>query len=220
MKLQDRVAIVTGGAQGIGQAVAQKLADEGATIVVADANGTGAEKAAADLAGALGLQVDVSQPGEVQAMVDETVGRFGRLDVLVNNAAITGGAFAAWDEIDFVEWRRIMAVNLDGIFLTVKAAERPMRAAGYGRIVNMASNSVLAAPPDLAHYVASKGGVLAFTRVLARELGAHGITVNAVAPGLTATEGVLASGRTETFEIGNPSFATCVGSRPIRTRSQ
>jgi pyridoxal 4-dehydrogenase len=196
-KLDNRVAIVTGAAQGIGKAIADKLADEGATVVVADINGEGAEQAAP--AGGAGLQVDVSSEADVRRMVDETLSRFGKLDVLVNDAAIV--PFKAWDEIDFAEWRRIMAVNLDGVFLTCHHASKPMREAGYGRIVNIASNVILAGTPNLAHYVASKGGVFAFTRALARELGKDGVTVNAVAPGLTETEGVMASPHREAFEF-------------------
>src|SRR3954471_9114913 len=199
MKLQDRVAIVTGSAQGIGRAVAQKLTDEGAKVVLADINGAGAEKAASELPGALGLTVDVSKANDVQRMVDETLNRHGKVDVLVNVAAIV--PFTAWDDITFEEWRRIMSVNLDGVFLTIKAVEVPMREAGYGRIVNIASNVILAGTPNLAHYVASKGGIFAFTRALARELGPHGITVNSVAPGLTETEGVLASKHAEAFDF-------------------
>ena len=157
MKLQDRVAIVTGAAQGIGRAVAEKLAEEGATVVLADINGAGAEAAAAAIPGALGVAADVSSAGDVQRMVDETVKAHGKVDVLVNVAAIV--PFTAWDDITFEEWRRIMSVNLDGVFLTIKAVEKPMREAGYGRIVNIASNVILAGTPNLAHYVASKGGV-------------------------------------------------------------
>ena len=196
-KLDGRVAIVTGAAQGIGKAVADKLADEGATVVVADVNGEGAEAAAP--AGGRAMQVDVSNEEDVERMVDETLADYGKLDVLVNNAAIV--PFTAWDDIDFDEWRRIMAVNLDGCFLCCHYGHRPMREAGYGRIVNLASNVVLAGTPNLAHYVASKGGVFAFTRALARELGPHGITVNSVAPGLTETEGVMAGGHAASFDF-------------------
>ena len=194
-KLDGRVAIVTGGGQGIGKAIADKLAEEGASVVVADVKG--AEAAAPE--GGLGLEVDVSKEEDVKRMVDETVGAYGKLDVLVNNAAIV--PFTAWDDIDFAEWRRIMSVNLDGTFLACHYGHKPMREAGYGRIVNLASNVVLAGTPNLAHYVASKGGILGFTRALAREIGQYGITVNAVAPGLTATEGVMASPHKEAFEF-------------------
>ena len=196
-KLDGRVAIVTGAAQGIGRAIADKLAQEGASVAVADVNAAGAEAAAPE--GGIGLGVDVSSEEDVTRMVADTLGHFGRLDVLVNNAAIV--PFVAWDDVDFAEWRRIMSVNLDGTFLCCHHAYGPMREAGYGRIVNICSNVVLAGTPNLAHYVASKGGILGFTRALAREIGKHGITVNAVAPGLTETEGVMASPHAEAFEF-------------------
>jgi pyridoxal 4-dehydrogenase len=197
MKLKDRVAIVTGAAQGIGQAIADKLAQEGATVVVADLHGDAAEQAAPE--GGAGIRCDVSSPDDVKALVAETLSRFGKLDVLVNNAGIV--PFTAWDDVTFDEWRRIMSTNLDGVYLTCREAYFPMREAGYGRIVNIASNVVLAGTPNLAHYVASKGGIMAFTRALAREIGKHGITVNAVAPGLTETEGVMASPHAEAFKF-------------------
>jgi NAD(P)-dependent dehydrogenase (short-subunit alcohol dehydrogenase family) len=199
MKLKDRIAIVTGGAQGIGRAIADKLAAEGATVVVADLNGAGAEAAAAALPGAVGLQADVSNPADVTRIVDETVRRFGKLDVLVNNAAIV--PFTAWDDIDFAEWRRILAVNLDGVFLTCRAASDAMRKQSYGRIVNIASNTLVAGTPNMAAYVAAKGGVFGFTRALATELGKYGITVNSVSPGLTDTEGVQASPHAGAFDF-------------------
>jgi NAD(P)-dependent dehydrogenase (short-subunit alcohol dehydrogenase family) len=199
MKLKDRVAIVTGGAQGIGRAIAEKLAAEGATVVIADINGAGAEEAAAAILGAVGLQADVSSPADVGRIVDETVGRFGKLDILVNNAAIV--PFTAWDDIDFAEWRRIMAVNLDGVFLACRAASDAMRKNDYGRIVNIASNTVVAGTPNMAAYVAAKGGVFGFTRALATELGKYGITVNTVSPGLTETEGVMASPHAAAFDF-------------------
>jgi pyridoxal 4-dehydrogenase len=196
-KLDGRVAVVTGAAQGIGKAIADKLADEGASVVAADVNAAGADAAAPE--GGLGMGVDVSSEADVKRMVADTLEHFGRLDALVNNAAIV--PFTAWDDIDFAEWRRIMSVNLDGTFLCCHHAYPVMREAGYGRIVNISSNVVLAGTPNLAHYVASKGGVLGFTRALAREIGKYGITVNAVAPGLTETEGVLASPHAEAFEF-------------------
>ncbi len=186
-KLDNRIAIVTGAAQGIGKAVADKLADEGATVV------------GADIQDGTTITVDVSHEDNVKRMVDDTVAEHGKLDVLVNVAAIV--PFTEWDDIDFAEWRRIMSVNLDGTFLTNHYAQKAMREGGYGRIVNIASNVILAGTPNLAHYVASKGGVFAFTRALAREIGKYGITVNAVAPGLTETEGVMASPHKDAFEF-------------------
>jgi NAD(P)-dependent dehydrogenase (short-subunit alcohol dehydrogenase family) len=199
MMLKDRVAIVTGGAQGIGRAIVDKFSKEGAAVVVADINGAGATAAAAAQPNAIGLTVDVSDPAAVDGMIAAAVERLGRLDVLVNNAAIV--PFTAWDDIDFAEWRRIMAVNLDGVFLTCRAASHEMRKAGYGRIVNIVSNVIVAGTPNLAHYVAAKGGVFGFTRARATELGKYGITVNSVAPGLTETEGVMASRHAEAFDF-------------------
>ena len=198
MKLEGRVALVTGGARGLGRAIAEKLAAEGAAVVVADVDGEGAARAASELRTALGLRTDVSVEADVREMVSATVARFGRVDVLVNNAALI--PWVAFEEIDLAEWRRITAVNLDGVFLACRAVLGPMRAAGYGRIVNIASTVVLTGTPCCAHYVASKGGVLALTRALATEVGKDGITVNAVAPGLTRTEGTLETRHSDFYD--------------------
>jgi pyridoxal 4-dehydrogenase len=197
MKLTDRVAIVTGAAQGIGRAIAEKLDAEGATVVIADLNLEGAEQAASTLDNGDAVEVDVSSEQSVTAMVDRVLADHGRVDALVNNAAIV--PFIAWDDVDLDHWRTIMSVNLDGPFMAIKAVEKPMREAGYGRIVNIASNTILAGTPNMAAYVAAKGGILGMTRSLATELGKHGITVNAVAPGLTESEGVKASPHNEAF---------------------
>ena len=199
MKHQDRVAIVTGSAQGIGASIARKLSAEGAAVVIADINAKGAAKVADSLPNALAVTVDTSSEDQVGALVEATMERFGKVDVLVNNAAIV--PFTKWDDIDFAEWRRIMSVNLDGVFLTSRAVYPHMRKADFGRIVNIASNVFVAGTPNLAHYVAAKGGVVGFTRALATELGRYGITVNAVAPGLTETEGTLASPHAEAFDF-------------------
>jgi pyridoxal 4-dehydrogenase len=197
MKLKDRVAIVTGAAQGIGRAIAEKLDSEGATVVVADLNRPGAEEAAATLEHGSAVEVDVSDKGSVDAMVNATVDAHGKLDVLVNNAAIV--PFQPWEDVDSDHWNRIIATNLTGVYLCCRAAYGPMKDAGYGRITNIASNTFLAGTPNMAAYVAAKGGVIGFTRALATEAGPHGITVNAVAPGLTATEGVMESPHAEAF---------------------
>jgi pyridoxal 4-dehydrogenase len=197
MKLKDRVAIVTGAAQGIGRAIAEKLDSEGATVVIADLNAEGAEEAAAALERGSALEVDVSDKASVDAMVKATVDQHGKVDTIVNNAAIV--PFQAWDDVDLEHWNRIIGTNLTGVYLCCRAAYEPMREAGYGRITNIASNTVLAGTPNMAAYVAAKGGVWGFTRALATEVGGHGITVNAVAPGLTASDGVLASPHADAF---------------------
>jgi pyridoxal 4-dehydrogenase len=198
MKLENRVAIVTGAGQGIGRAIAEKLSQEGASVVVADINTDTATKTAADIGG-LAHTVDVSNEEQVARLVNATIGNYGKVDILVNDAAIV--PFTPWDDLDFAEWRRIMSVNLDGVYLTSRAVYPHMKEADYGRIVNIASNVIVAGTPNMAHYVASKGGVFGFTRALATELGRHGITVNAVAPGLTASEGVLAGPHAEAFDF-------------------
>jgi pyridoxal 4-dehydrogenase len=198
MKLEGRVAIVTGAGQGIGRAIAGKLREEGARVVVADKNPETASKAAADIGGVAHV-ADVSDPDQVAALAAAAVDRFGTVDILVNDAAIV--PFLPWEDLDFAEWRRVMSVNIDGVFLACKAVYPHMKRAGYGRIVNIASNVVVAGTPNMAHYVAAKGAVLAFTRSLATEVGRHGITVNAVAPGLTASEGVLASPHAGAFDF-------------------
>jgi pyridoxal 4-dehydrogenase len=209
MKLEGRVAIVTGAGQGIGRAIAEKLRAEGASVVVADKNAETAEKTAAEIGGTAHV-TDVSDPDQVSALVAAAASQFGRIDILVNDAAIV--PFVPWEELDFAEWRRVMAVNIDGVFLMCKAVYPHMKQAGYGRIVNIASNVVTAGTPNMAHYVSSKGAVFAFTRSLATEVGAHGITVNAVAPGLTASEGVLASPHAGAFD-----FVVSLQSIPRRT---
>jgi len=199
MKLKDRVAIVTGAAQGIGEAIARKLGAEGATVAVADINAEGAAETAGELEHGQAIEVDVSNPESVEAMVKSVIDAHGRVDALVNNAAIV--PFVPWEEVDLDHWRKIIDTNLTGVYLCTRAVWRPMREAGYGRIVNITSNTTLAGTPNMAAYVAAKGGVWTFTRSLATEVGPDGITVNAVAPGLTASEGVLESPHAEAFDF-------------------
>jgi NAD(P)-dependent dehydrogenase (short-subunit alcohol dehydrogenase family) len=191
MRLADRVAIVTGGAQGIGQAIARRLHEEGATVVVADLQGH--EEAAAELGG-LGVRVDVSDESDVAQLAAAVVERYGRIDALVNNAGIYSSLVPTpFEQIDVAEWRRVHDVNVLGMFLATRAVMPAMRAAGYGRIVNIASGTPYKGVPFLLHYVTSKGAVVAMTRALAREVGADGILVNTVSPGFTMSDGVLAN---------------------------
>jgi 3-oxoacyl-[acyl-carrier protein] reductase/pyridoxal 4-dehydrogenase len=198
MKLDGRVAIVTGGAQGIGRAIADKLHAEGAEVAVVDINGEGAAATASRLDG-LAITADISSEQDAERMARETLDRYGKIDVLVNAAAIV--PFIPWDEVDFAYWRKLLSVNLDGAYLVSRAVEGPMREAGYGRIVQIASNAFLAGTPNMGPYLAAKGGVVGLTRALATELGKYGITANAVAPGITRTEGALATPHKDSFDF-------------------
>jgi len=191
MRLADRVVIVTGGAQGIGRAIAQRLHEEGATIVVADLQG--AEEAAAELGG-LGVRVDVSREADTQAMAAAALERYGRIDGLINNAGIYSSLVPKpFEEIDVDEWRKVYDVNVMGMFLATRAVVPAMRAAGYGRIVNIASGTPYKGVPFLLHYVTSKGAVVTMTRAIAKEVAGDGILINTVAPGFTMSDGVIAN---------------------------
>jgi NAD(P)-dependent dehydrogenase (short-subunit alcohol dehydrogenase family) len=188
-RLDGKVAIVTGGARGIGRAIARGLAAEGARIVVADL--AGAAEAAAEFPAGGGLAVDVADEGAVQRLADETVERCGRIDVLVNNAGLYASlAMRPFTEIPLEEWRRVMDVNVASMFLTCRAVVPAMRAQGGGKIVNISSGTPFRGVPFLLHYVTSKGAIVAFTRALAKELGKDRILVNCVAPGFTMSDGV------------------------------
>jgi NAD(P)-dependent dehydrogenase (short-subunit alcohol dehydrogenase family) len=194
-RLAGKVAIVTGAAQGIGKAFAMGLAKEGAKIVVADwGDGSAtAEEIVRANGAAVYVKTDVSDPASVRAMVARTIEEFGRADILVNNAAIFSKIPARhFSEIPSDEFDQVMAVNVRGPFECAKALTEQFRKQGYGKIVNISSGTVFKGSPHLLHYVASKGAVVAMTRVLARELGEFGVTVNAIAPGLTMSDGVLA----------------------------
>jgi NAD(P)-dependent dehydrogenase (short-subunit alcohol dehydrogenase family) len=182
-RLDGKVAIVTGGAQGIGAAIADGLAAEGATVVVADLSPPEG-----------GIRADVADEDDVGRMVDETLDRHGRLDILINNAGLYASlAMRPFTEIPLEEWRRVMDVNVASMFLTSRAAVPAMRAQGTGgKIVNISSGTPFRGVPFLLHYVTSKGAIVALTRALATELGKDGIHVNCVAPGFTMTAGVEA----------------------------
>jgi NAD(P)-dependent dehydrogenase (short-subunit alcohol dehydrogenase family) len=181
------VVLVTGGARGIGAAVSRHLAAEGPVVVTAD---VAEPEDDADGLDVTHLRADVSDEASWRDLVAATVDRHGRIDALVNNAAVYQGLGAKrpFTEITVDEWDRVMAVNTRGVWLGLRAVHPVMKAQGRGRVVNIASSTVHMGVPYFAHYTASKGAVIALTRSIAREVGADGITVNAVAPGIVETE--------------------------------
>ena len=205
MKLDNRTAIVTGARRGIGRAVALALAKEGANVVVSDISQEDCEKIVTEIKGlgrrGLALKCNVTSRTEVEDMVARTVAKFGKLDILVNNAGII--TFKPFLELTDEDWDNIMSVNLKGQFLCARAAAKEMTKNKWGRIINIASISSGGcgiAFPLIAHYTASKGGVMALTEALALELTPQGINVNAICPGAIDTDmtkGVKESGQLE-----------------------
>lgn len=192
----DRVIIVTGGAKGIGRAYCEHLATAGARVVVADIDGEGARAVAETLtrqgSRALAVAVDVSDPESTAGMARAAVAAGGRIDGLVNNAGMfqrPAVSVVPFEEIPLDEWDRVMAVNLRGVFLCCRAVAPYMKEQRHGKIVNVASDTIYRGYARLSHYVASKAGVVGFTRSIARELGEFNIHVNAVAPGYTMSLG-------------------------------
>jgi NAD(P)-dependent dehydrogenase (short-subunit alcohol dehydrogenase family) len=193
MRLNGKVAIVTGGARGLGRDYAVRLSEEGAKVVIADIlDATAVQREIEEKGGeALALHTDVIDEEGVHEMARKTEERFGRIDILVNNAAIFADVIRRpFYEISVQEWDKMIGINLKGTFLCCKAVYPQMKKQGKGKIINVSSATFFSGNPYLIHYVTSKGGVIAFTRVLAREVGNDGICVNAIAPGFTLSEAV------------------------------
>jgi NAD(P)-dependent dehydrogenase (short-subunit alcohol dehydrogenase family) len=208
-RLLGRTAIVTGGAKGIGRHYARALAQEGAAVVVADiVDGTEVVEAIAAEHGrgaVMGAVMDVGDEASVKSLVAQAVDRFGRIDVLVNNAALFAPLRQTrCTEIDVGLWDRVMAVNLRGPFLMVKHVAPHMIVRGYGKIINIGSGTAYRGIPWMLHYVTSKGGIMAFTRALSRELGEHGIRVNTLSPGFILSDSVV-SENPEHVETARPA---------------
>jgi NAD(P)-dependent dehydrogenase (short-subunit alcohol dehydrogenase family) len=214
-RLDGRVAILTGGAKGIGRHYARALAAEGARLMIADiADGKEIAAAIARAHGANSVEsciADVSDEAAVEALVGRTMERFGKVDILINNAALFAPlAETKCTEIDVGLWDRVMAINLRGPFLLVKHVVPHMSAQGYGKIINIGSGTAYRGIPWMLHYVTSKGGIMAMSRALARELGEHGIRVNTLAPGFTMSETIIAE---------NPGHVETARSRAVAARA-
>jgi NAD(P)-dependent dehydrogenase (short-subunit alcohol dehydrogenase family) len=196
--LEGKVAIVTGAAQGIGAAYARRLAEIGATVIVADIDEKGAtetaEKLVSDGLKALSERIDISDPTQAEALMGKVAGELGSIDVLVNNAAIYKGMqMEIAEEIDIDYWRRMVDVNVNGTYFMCRAAIPHMRRQRSGRIVNQSSIAPYIAAPMALHYCTTKGAVLAMSKALASELGEDNIRVNCIAPGLIGTEATMTS---------------------------
>ena len=208
-----KTVIVTGGARGIGFAFCEHLARLGHRLVVADLSG--ADEAAARLVGqggrAIGVKVDVVSETDAAAMVQAAQAAFGGVDALVNNAGLfTSLELQPFERIDNAQWMKVMEVNTLGVFNCAKAASPALRRSGRGRLVNIASIVPMKGPPNMAHYVASKGAVIALTRALAREMSRDQVTVNAIAPGFTLSDGVMASGLHERIGDQARTLGRCI----------
>jgi NAD(P)-dependent dehydrogenase (short-subunit alcohol dehydrogenase family) len=211
MRLEGKVALITGGGSGMGKVAAELFAREGASVVLTDVNDA-AGGATADAIGERGLFVhaDISDEADARTMVEAAVDRFGRLDVLYNNAGVMPEADHSVIDTDVDTWDKVMAVNLRGPFLMVKHVAPHMTAQGYGKIINIGSGTAFRGIPWMLHYVTTKGGIMAMTRALARELGEHGIRVNTLAPGFTLSDTVMSE---------NPGHVETARDRAIQSRS-
>jgi len=187
LDLAGRVAIVTGGARGIGLAIVRRVIDSGGAVAVWDMDGAAAQEAARSLGRASAHVLDLTDEQGIAAAHAETIAAHGKVDVLVNNAGITGGNAPSW-QLPVAEWRRVVEVNLVAPYLVTRAAVPGMIAAGYGRIVNIASIAGKEGNPNASHYSASKAGLIGFTKSLGKELAKTGVLANCIAPAAAETD--------------------------------
>lgn len=190
--LKDKVVIITGAGGGLGKAFALAFANEGAKVAIADINSEGAAQTSKEIKGSIAVTVDVTSEESVKAMAQKVMDKYGRIDVLVNNAAIYAGIQRKpFYELSEKEWDLVINVNLKGTWMASKAVFPFMKEQGGGKIINISSATVMSGSPQWSHYVASKGGVIGLTRSMAREVGDFNINVNNIAPGFTLTEASL-----------------------------
>ncbi len=194
-RLEDKVAVVTGAGHGIGKFYAEKLASEGAKVVIAEIDLAATKKTVSELSAkgyqVIGVQTDVTSESSVANMVAESINHFKKIDILVNNAAIFATipmSRAPYDEITIDEWDLMMSVNIKGTWLVSKAVIAEMKKQSYGKIINISSSTAVKGSPSRIHYVTSKAGIIGFTKTLANEVGGFNICVNCVAPGSTLSE--------------------------------
>jgi (S)-1-phenylethanol dehydrogenase len=213
---QDKVAVITGGANGIGQAFAKRLAEDGVHIAIVDIAPAHETVRLVEKAGrqALACKCDVSSPEAVAAMAREVLDKFGRADIVINCAGIFPQK--EFGEMTFADWRQVLSTNLDGTFLVTAAFVPGMKQRGWGRVVNMSSSTLGSVVTGFAHYMASKAGIVGFTRALASDLGPYGITANAISPGLTRSPGALARKPRPGFATMDDEFAATATMQAIK----
>ena len=200
-KHQGKVVVITGASTGMGQEYAVRLANEGADLVLASRHpAIETQKLVEDVGRkAIAQACDVTSPEDIQKLAETTKSKFGRCDILINNAGVY--PFQSFEEMTFDDWRKIMAIDLDALFLTCKAFVPLMKQHSWGRIINISSNVCWVVSPNITHYTAAKMGVIGFTRALASEVADAGITVNAVAPGLVRTGTTESGEQSQMFDM-------------------
>jgi len=213
---KDKIAVITGAANGIGQAFARRLAEDGVHVAIADIADAGTTVKMVESTGrkALAVKCDVTAPDSVARLAAEVKARLGAADIVVNCAGIFPQK--NFPEMTFEDWRQVMSINLDSTFLVTAAFTPDMIARKWGRVVNMASSTLGSVVTGFAHYVASKGGIVGFTRAAATDLAPYGITVNAIAPGLTRSPGTLARAPRPQFKTMDEEFESVAQMQAIK----